>query len=78
VDPAERDVDASAAVVVGDLVGAVGATDVDLDADQVGLVVEVERLDVLVLKGDLVIISQIACERRQSERRPEGVLDATA
>ena len=40
VESAEADERADAAVVVGDLVGAVGVGDVDLDDDEVGRVAE--------------------------------------
>ena len=49
--------------------------DVDLDHDQVGRVVEVERLDVLVLNLDLVVVVQVAGQRGQAERREQRVLD---
>ena len=44
----EADECASAAIVVGDPVGAVGVGDVDLDDDEIGGVVYSQRLDVFV------------------------------
>ncbi len=76
VQPAQGDVRAFPPIVIGDLVGAARGADRDLDADQVGLVVESEGLDVLILERDLVIVSQIAGERGESDRRPEGVPNA--
>ena len=56
VQAAEADVGAPAPVVVGERVGAAGGGDVDLDDDEVGLVVEAQPLDVLVLDLDLVVV----------------------
>ncbi len=42
-------------VMIGQLVGAVGRGDVDLDHHQVRLVVQVKRLDVLVLDHDVIV-----------------------
>ena len=50
VQPAEGDVDAARTVSIGDLVGPLGRRDVHRHHDEVGLVVERERLDVLVLE----------------------------
>ena len=75
VQAAERDVGALGAVVVGERVGAGGRGDVDLDDHQVRLVVQVEPLHMLVLERHLVVVIQIAGERRQAERREERVLD---
>ena len=75
VKAAEDDVRAARAVMVGDAVGAVGVGDVDLNDHQVGVIVEVQRLDVLVLKRDLEIGIEIRRQRRQTERREERVLD---
>ncbi len=61
--------------MIGDLVGAAGAGDVDLDHDQVGRVVEVERLDVLVGESDVVIGVEVCGERGQPERWEQRVLD---
>ena len=48
VKAAEQDVGPSGAIVVCDLVGAVGIGDVDLDDDQVRLIAQVELLNMLV------------------------------
>ena len=58
VQPAQRDVRALASIVIGDAIGAVGVGDVDLDDDQVRVIVQIERLDVLVLERDLEIGSR--------------------
>ena len=46
-----------------------------LHHDEVGLVVERQLLDVLVLELDLVVRVEVAGERGQPERREERVLD---
>ena len=63
---AERDVRACAAVVVGDAVGAVRRRDVDLNHHEVRRVVQIERLDVLVLNLDLIVVGL----RYAGERAP--------
>jgi hypothetical protein len=55
VESAETDECAFAAVVVGDAVGAVGFSDVDLDDDEVGGVFEGEALDMFVYDDGVVI-----------------------
>ena len=75
MQPAQADVSALAPVMVGQAVGAVGGGDVDLDDHQIGLVVQVERLDVLVLQGDLVVLIQVTRQGGQPERREERILD---
>ena len=75
VQPAEADVGAPGAVVVGVAVGAPGRGDVRLDDDEVGLVVEAQGLDVLVLQVDLVVRVQVAGQGGEAERREERVLD---
>jgi len=55
----ERDVAAPGTVVLGQLVGALGGRDVHRHHDHVGRVVEIERHDVLVLEGRLVVGAQI-------------------
>ena len=62
VQAAERDVRALAAVVIGNPIRAIGVGDVDLDDDQVRVIVEIERLDVLVLQRDV--------ERRDRDTPP--------
>jgi hypothetical protein len=65
VEPAQGDVHASPAIAVRDLVRAAGGSDIDLDTDHVRLVIEMQPLDVLVLDHYLVVVAQIAGERRQ-------------
>jgi hypothetical protein len=75
VQPAETDVRSTPAVLVRQLVGAAGGRDVDLNHDQLGVVVQVERLDVLVLKRDLIIGVEIRRERGEAEGWEEGIFD---
>ena len=75
VKSAERYVSAPAAVVVGEPVGTVRRGDVDLDDNQVGRIVQVEFLDVLVLKVDLIVVVEVPRKRCQTERRKQRVLD---
>src|SRR5687768_17277217 len=77
VQPAHRDVYAATTIVVGDLVRSIGRRDVYLDDDELGTVVEVQRLDVLVMKTGLVVFAEVPRERGQSQRRKQGVLDGT-
>ena len=77
VQAAERDEDAFRPVVVGDAVGAARVGDVDLDDDEVGRVVGVERRDVLVHQHRLVVGPEIGRERGQAERREQRVFDRT-
>ena len=53
---AKRDVGAFRPVVIGQAIRAVGRGDVDLNHDQIGLVVQVERFDVLVLNLDVIVV----------------------
>jgi hypothetical protein len=75
VEPAEGHMGAAATVLVGEAVGTPGRRDVDLDCDEVGRTPGVQLLDVLVLDPHLVPGPEVAGERRQAERREEGVLD---
>jgi hypothetical protein len=77
VQPAEADVRAPGAVVVGQLVGAPRRGDVDLDHHQVRLVGEVDLLHVLVGHRHLVVRVEVPGERGQAERREQRVLDRT-
>jgi hypothetical protein len=61
--------------VIGDPVGAVSVGDVDLDDDEVGGIVEFERLDVLVLEDDLEIRIEVRRQGRQAQGREQRVLD---
>jgi hypothetical protein len=78
VQAAQHDVGAAGPIVVGDAIRAMRRRDVDLDHDQVGLVAQVELFDVLVLNADLVVIVQVAGERRESQRREERILARSA
>ena len=75
VQPAERDVDATAPVVVRNPIGAPRGGDVDLNHDEVRRVRDVERLDVLVLDLDVGVVVEVPGQRRQAEGREERVLD---
>src|SRR6187397_579767 len=61
--------------MVREAVGAIGVRDVDLNDDEVGMVIEIDRLDVLVLDGCLDVGVEIRRERGEAERREQGVLD---
>jgi hypothetical protein len=75
VEAAERDIRATPAIMVGDAVRTGRRGDVYLDDDEVGCIIEVDRLDVFVVERDLVVVSQVPSERRQTEGREERVLD---
>jgi hypothetical protein len=75
VQPAHGDEGAPGAVAVGDLVGAPGGGDVGLDDDEVGIVVQIQRLHVLVLDDDVGSLIAVGGESGQAERREGGVLD---
>ncbi len=75
MQPAQADVSAFAPVMVGDLVGAVGGGDIDLDHHQVGLVVQVKGFHVLVLDADLILRVQITGQGCQAQGRKERILD---
>ena len=69
VQSAKRDVRAPPPVVIGDAIGAVRRRDVDLNHDEVRRVVQVERLDVLVLNLHVVVIVR---DTPASVARPSG------
>ncbi len=76
VQPAEGDEDAAGPVRVGQLVGAAGRRDVDLDHHEVGPVaVEVQPLHVLVPDPHLVVRAQVPGQGRQPQRGKQRVLD---
>src|SRR5947208_250777 len=75
VEAAERDVGAARTIVVGDSVRAIGVGDVDLNDHQVGSIVEIERLDVLILQSDFEVGIEVRGESRQAQGRKERVLD---
>src|SRR5439155_2066015 len=52
-----------------------GVGDVDLNDHQVGSIVEIERLDVLILQSDLEVGIEVRGESRQAQGRKERVLD---
>ena len=71
----QRHMRALCAIVVRQLVGAIGRRDVNFDGDQVWLIVQVDALHVLVLDGHLIIRRQVAGQRGQSQWGKKGVLD---
>ena len=75
VQPPKHDVRSARPVVVRDAIGPIGIGDVDLDDHEIGVVVQVERLHVLVLQGDVEIRVEIGRQRGQAERRKQRVLD---
>jgi hypothetical protein len=75
VKAAEKHVRATPAVVVSDLIRAIGVGDVNLNDHQVRLVVQGEPLDVLVVQGNLQIRIEIRGERGQTKRGKQRVLD---
>jgi len=75
VQAAEHDVHTAGAIAVGDLVRAIGVRDVDLDDDEIGCIVQVQRLDVLVLQHDLDGGVEVGGEGGQAQGRKERVLD---
>jgi hypothetical protein len=75
VQPAKRDVRAAPPIVIGQPVRAIRRRYVDLDDDEIGLVVESQALDVLVLDLDLLVFVKVGGKRRQAERREERILD---
>src|SRR5258706_11876295 len=77
VKAAERDMGAPLAIVIREAIRAVRGSDVDLDDDKVGRVVQVEPLHVLVLNLDVVVLTEKPGQRRQAERREQRVLDRT-
>ncbi len=77
VQAPEGNVGTPAAVVIGKLVGAVSRGDVDLNRDKVRGVLQVERLDVLVFQRHLIVIAEVARQRRQTQGREERVLDGS-
>jgi hypothetical protein len=75
VEPADDDIGAACPVVVGDLVRPSGRGDIGLDHDQVGLVGQPQRLDVLVVDAHVDVRTQVRRERRQTQGREQRVLD---
>ncbi len=72
---AQAHVAAPRPVVVGQGVGPVGVGDVHLDHHEVGGIVQVEFFHVFVLEGGLVVGGEVGGQRRQAQRREQGILD---
>jgi len=68
VQSPEHHVGTAGAVVIRDAVGPVGIGDVDLNDDEIGVILEVERFDVLVLDRD----GEVRVEVCRQGREPEG------
>ena len=77
VQPAERDMRALSPVVIGNPICAECVRDVDLDHHQVRLILEIERLDVFVLQGDVQRGIEIRRQRREAERREQRGTDGS-
>lgn len=75
MEAAKRDVCTLASIVVGDAIRAIRVGDVDLDNNQVRLIVQLQRLDVLVLEADVGIGREAGGEGRQAERGKQRVFD---
>ncbi len=66
MQPSHTHISTLAAVVVGNCVGAFCRGDIGLDHHQVRLVVQLERLHVLIHHGDLVLRIEIPCQGCQA------------
>ena len=53
-------------VMVGQFIGPVGRGDINLNYHQFRLIVQFERLDVLILNSDVIIVVQVSGQRSQS------------
>ena len=62
-------------VVVGQGVGPPRRRDIDLDRDDIGRVVEVQRLHVIVFEARVPVVGEIRGQCRQPQRWEEAVLD---
>jgi len=69
VQPTQRYIRAARAVVIGDLVRAVGVGDVDLNDYEIRRIVELEFFDVFILQRDLQVRIEISSKRRQTKWR---------
>ena len=58
---------AAGAVVIGKAIGPMRGSNVDLNHYEVGLVVQIERLNVLVLNLNVVVIVQICRQRGKAK-----------
>src|SRR5262245_48262676 len=77
MQPSQANVRATAAVMIGDFVRAFRRSDVNLNDDQIRLVVEIERFDMLILQADIVIIVKVAGERGKPQWRKQRIFDRT-
>src|SRR5215475_4887416 len=73
----KANVRAASAVMVGDFVRSLRGSDVNLNYNQIGLVVQVEGFNVLVLQTDVVVIVEISCQSGKTQRRKQGIFDRT-
>src|SRR5215475_1294727 len=73
----QANVRATAAVIVGDFIRSLRGSDVNLNYNQIGLVVQVEGFNVLVLQTDVVVIVEISCQSGKTQRRKQGIFDRT-
>src|SRR5499426_4896971 len=73
----QANVRAAAAVMVGDFVRSLRGSDVNLNYNQIGLVVQIESFNVLVLQTDVVVIVEISGESGKPQRRKQGIFDRT-
>src|SRR5262245_25890506 len=74
---AQANVRATAAVMVGDFVRAFRGSDVNLNDDQIGLVVQVERFNMLVMQTNVVVIDEIPRQGGKPQRRKQRIFDRT-
>src|SRR6266540_3693117 len=72
----QANVRAAAAVMVGDFVRSLRGSDVNLNYNQIGLVVQVEGFNVFVLQT-VVVIVEISGESGKPQRRKQGIFDRT-
>ena len=75
VQAPENNVGPAPAIVVRNLISAVGVCNVDLNNNQIRSILQVELLDVLVLQRDLDVGIEVRSECCQTKRRKQRVLD---
>jgi hypothetical protein len=75
VQSTERDEAAARSIQIGKPIRPIRIGDVDLDDDEIGRIVERERLDVFVFEDGAIVGVQIGGERGETERRKERVFD---
>jgi hypothetical protein len=68
VQSTQRHENTLGAVVIRDAISAIGVGDIDLDQDQVGLVVNDERRNMLVNDLGMVVRAEIGGDGRKPER----------